>query len=279
MDAYMYWRGENIFPPHDTPPLTQALSGWAPHLVGVSWEYDGSPKGALSRWNTGVQELREAGPERARWLVFLTRLPFLGFALATAWLIRRWAGELFGAGIGLILAVFFMLEPNTLAHGVLIKSDVAATFSLLLFCYCAWKFWLDPDRKRLVLLGAATALAVVTKFTLLLTVPAACLVVAFRYGRSRRFWEASLGVAGILLLTYLTLVVAYEFVVARTSDEVFLEIMADKQYEPWEVSVLWKLRFLPLPVHFVEGVRFMVDRNRGEGFPAYMLGRKIARCW
>src|SRR4029077_669940 len=88
---------------------------------------------------------------RPRRLLFFTRLPFLVFPLLIVFLLWHWGRQLFGEPAGLFLAACGALEPTILGHGVLINSAVPAACAALWFAYTAWKYWLTPDVRRLLI--------------------------------------------------------------------------------------------------------------------------------
>jgi len=181
---------------------------------------------------------------------------------------------LFGAGAAVWLLVGVMLEPTLLAHGPLIKSDVPAAFGLLWLSYRLWKFWQQPDRRRVLWLALSLAIALLTKFTLFVMLPVVPLVVVARYV-SRREFKAAVGVtAGLLASTWLALAAAYQFKIARPDAPVFRELADDASWPPELTGFLNRIRFLPLPPRLVQGMYF-VAHARVTPPPAYMLGRRI----
>ncbi|MBK8899861.1 MAG: phospholipid carrier-dependent glycosyltransferase [Anaerolineaceae bacterium] len=73
-------------------------------------------------------------------LIFLGRLPTLWLALLLGALLYRWGRELAGKTAAFLALALFAFDPNFLAHGGLISSDVAVTFFMLLAVYGFWRW-------------------------------------------------------------------------------------------------------------------------------------------
>jgi hypothetical protein len=244
VDGYAWWqRQDNLFP-SDTPPLTRITSGWVPHLLGVAVPTD--TEAWKNRWSfdIGLNWMQRLDAPGARRLIFWTRLTFLIYPLALVWLLWRWARELFGDRVALAVAAAMALEPNLLAHGPLIKSDVAAAFGAVLTAYLAWRYWREPRWGRLLAMTAGLLAAVLAKFTLLALVPPALVLVLWRGPRL-------LGPPVVLGAIYLGILFSYQL---------------------YDIQTVGKL---PLPGQFVRGLRYIGDADRNQGFPAYLLGRRI----
>lgn len=95
--------------------------------------------GDLFLWQLNENPLR---------LIFLGRLPTLWLTMLLGALLFRWGREVGGKKTAVLALALFALDPNFLAHGGLITSDVAVTFFMLLAMY---GFWLAVGRPAGVL--------------------------------------------------------------------------------------------------------------------------------
>lgn len=59
-------------------------------------------------------------------------------AVLLAWLIFRWSRSLYGPAGGLLSLSLFTLDPNILAHGVLVTTDL---YAALMMALAVWAFW------------------------------------------------------------------------------------------------------------------------------------------
>ncbi len=222
-----------------------------------------------------VRELEVNEPAR-----FLVRLPSLAFSLLLGLVVYGWASELFGPRSGFLALALFVLDPTALAHGKQLTSDMATAFFSLL---AAWSFWrLLRGRGRaatnLVACAAATALALVSKYTAVLLLPAfALLLLAEAVGRRRdgrfdtkRLRERLRQAAAFVLLVLLLVNAAYLFQGSLTPASAY----------GWQSRGLQFLRSVPLPLPlprvFVLGldrssqIQEVFEPTRGYN---YLLGR------
>ena len=51
-----------------------------------------------------------------------------------------WARELFGDGAGCLAAVLWAFEPNLIAHGSLVTTDMGAAAFFVFTLFAVWKF-------------------------------------------------------------------------------------------------------------------------------------------
>jgi 4-amino-4-deoxy-L-arabinose transferase-like glycosyltransferase len=82
-----------------------------------------------------------------------------------------WARELFGDVAGCFAALLWAFEPNLLANGSLVTTDMGAAAFFVFAVYALWRFAKRPGWKTALLFGAALGLAQLAKFTSLLLYP------------------------------------------------------------------------------------------------------------
>jgi 4-amino-4-deoxy-L-arabinose transferase-like glycosyltransferase len=56
------------------------------------------------------------------------------------WLVFRWAGALYGPAAGLLALTLFVFDPNILAHGGLVTTDLYAAWMITLAVWAFWRF-------------------------------------------------------------------------------------------------------------------------------------------
>src|SRR5271169_611950 len=109
-------------------------------------------------------------PERELTLMRLGILPFFLLAAAVVYL---WARRHFGNAVAAVATGLFTLLPPVLAHAGLATTDMPLT-GCLAAAFFALMLWAEaPTWQHSLLLGLATALAVVSKFTALGYLPVA----------------------------------------------------------------------------------------------------------
>jgi 4-amino-4-deoxy-L-arabinose transferase-like glycosyltransferase len=121
-------------------------------------------------------------------------------ALLLAALLARWAGRWFGSGAALVVLLLFTFDPNILAHGALATTDMGTAVFITLAAYGVWRYWTIADAgqvtgwRRYALVGAAIGLALASKFSGVILLPALALIVLWRLltGVERRGWKRPL---------------------------------------------------------------------------------------
>jgi tetratricopeptide (TPR) repeat protein len=104
-------------------------------------------------------------------LLFRARMASAIFMLALAICVFLAGWEMFGPLTGLLALAFLVVDPNFLAHGALVTTDVPISCCIFAALYLAWRYAKRPTAGRLLVVGIVTGLAMVTKFTGLLLPP------------------------------------------------------------------------------------------------------------
>lgn len=108
------------------------------------------------------------------------------FSLALALFVFLAGREMWGDQVGLLALVLLAFEPNFLANGPLITTDVPLTCLFFLSVYLFYRFVLRPSLLRLALCSLSTALAVVTKHSGVLTLAILALLALAELLREQR---------------------------------------------------------------------------------------------
>jgi 4-amino-4-deoxy-L-arabinose transferase-like glycosyltransferase len=239
------------------PPLARVMSALGPFLAGAR------PLGIKDQDQEGVAVMYHDGhPER-----MLTRMRFgiLPFFVAAACVVWVWARRYFGNAAAALATGLFTLVPTVLAHAGVATTDMPLT-ACLSAAFFALLLWAEePTWPHSLLLGAVTALAVVSKFTALGFLPAAALLAFLAYlmverpgvdgvvaAAKARAWPAAIAVfAGALGIW-----AVYSFSFGKVN--------------AWNVS-------LPAPELF-DGVSFAMYHNT-KGHAAYFMGEIRNTGW
>lgn len=256
------------------PPLFNLLCALPLALlkeIGSPRDYAGWEGGFLNAYATTFIFGNPVPLDR---LFFLGRLPVMFVALCLAALVSRWAGELYGAWGRAIALLFCALDPNLIAHGRLVTTDVGAAFFYALAIYAFWRFWRRPWLPALVPVGIAMGLAQCVKFSAILLLPilgSLGLTEVLGFCRSSRsfrgprlaadrrvIWTSAAlawggAMAVIVLLAGLTIWAVYGFGVGQPSG--------------WTVAV-------PAPA-YVEGLRTILTRVSTER-PTFLMGQRLS---
>ena len=105
------------------------------------------------------------------------RLACALFTLALALLLGVAAREMFGRAAGLMTLAFFVFDPNILANGALVTTDIGSALTVFATIYAFYRYCQSPawnsrsSWMRLALTGILAGLALVTKYTGILVIP------------------------------------------------------------------------------------------------------------
>jgi 4-amino-4-deoxy-L-arabinose transferase-like glycosyltransferase len=202
------------------PPLAQWAAALLPYWMGARLD----PQ-------QGIRPLflpRPGRPDPWR-IVAAMRVGVLPFFILASLVVFWGARWYFGGTVALVSLALFTLIPSVLAHAGLATTDMALTATLsAAFFLLLW--WADtPSPVRALILGAAAALAVLSKFSVLVYLPAAAALALLSTLATRRpaltelLRTARNRIPGLLLaLTVGALIVwaAYGFTVSELSAEI-----------------------------------------------------------
>jgi hypothetical protein len=109
-------------------------------------------------------------------ILFRARMAAAVFSLVLALLVFAAARQMFSTGAGLIALGLLVFDPNFLAHGALVTTDVGAACTFFATIYAFYRWRVAPSWGRLILVGLVAGLALATKFTGILVVPVVALL-------------------------------------------------------------------------------------------------------
>jgi len=121
-------------------------------------------------------------------ILFRTRMAAAVFTLLLALLVFLATNEMFGTGAAFIALTLLVFEPNLLAHGAVVTTDVGLSCFMFATIYAFYRYVKAPSVARLVIVGVVAGLALASKHTGLLVFPmlillALCEVVRNREGK------------------------------------------------------------------------------------------------
>src|SRR6185503_17161621 len=100
-----------------------------------------------------------------------TRMTAATLTLLTALVVFFGTREMFGTGAAFIALTLLVFDPNLLAHGALITTDVGLACFMFLSVYLFYRFLKSPSALRLIAAGASVGLVLAVKHTGLLILP------------------------------------------------------------------------------------------------------------
>src|SRR5712671_3294503 len=185
--GYYHLAAGNVELVHEHPPFSKIISAipllfLQPAEIRAE-QIKGAPGSGDERW-AYEESFWENNPDKFISLSYWPRVFMIALTVALGLLIFRFARDLFGPLAAMLAVMLFALEPTVLAHGRVVQTDVPAAFGFLLFFFMLRGYVIDRSLKRAAWLGFAAALAVLTKFSMLLVGPV--IVIYFAIG----IWRA-----------------------------------------------------------------------------------------
>jgi 4-amino-4-deoxy-L-arabinose transferase-like glycosyltransferase len=166
--GYSYWtRGDFGINP-ENPPLVKLLA--AAPLLRMPLRYSPPPQMffKVSCLVGGSQFLYSNNADA---MLFRARMAASLLTILAALLVCAVAYEMFAPAVGLLALLLFVFEPNLLAHGSLVTTDMALTLFLLATVYSFYRYVKNPSVVRLLLIGICAGLALASKHAGILVWP------------------------------------------------------------------------------------------------------------
>lgn len=216
-EAHHLYDGYNIWTKHDyrlnaeVPPLVKlmaALPLLPMHVVAPS---DPGKSQAQDAFLDGRAFVFGNGGDR---LLFPARMTCTMLTLLAAWLIYIAGKRMFGALAGIIALGLFVFDPNVLANGTLVETDLASALFIFATMYGFYRYTSQPNRWRLLAVGLLAGCAMTAKFTGILVAPMLLLLAAaegIQHRSLRTFGQRLLACLGILLCAWLVIWTLYGF--------------------------------------------------------------------
>ncbi len=110
-------------------------------------------------------------------VLFPARMAAMSYALALGLLIYLFAEEMFGFVAGIFALAMFVFDPNFLAHGAMVTTDVGAACCFLASVYSFYRYCRRPGWLRLGVAGVALGLTLSAKYTGIFLLPILALIV------------------------------------------------------------------------------------------------------
>ena len=211
-----------------------------------------------------------------------TRTTAAILTLLTALVVFFATREMFGTGAAFVALALLAFDPNLLAHGALITTDVGLACFMSLSVYLFYRFVKAPSVLRLIVTGVAVGLVLAVKQTGLLVLPILFLLSVCEIVFKRTLGRHALKLLGslviITLIGFLVLWSFYGFRYAARPDGLQLNpplaeyVQGLKPYEAWPISTA--AGFHLLPESYLYG---LVDvKLTANYYTSYVLGKVYA---
>lgn len=272
------------------PPLVRTVAAAPVALTAPAIDWDFGAIGRDPRYEyDGAKQVIRACHQDTLWYIRLARLACIPFSLLGAVICGRWSTELFGRPAGLIALLLWCFSPFVLAHASLITADAHSAALGITAVYLFWRWLKRPSFRRAGIAGFLLGLAILSKTTLLLFLPA-CLCL-WCVDLDQRDWTSMCStwkrdVAMLLLITVVCLLVVNAGYLFRGTckpllehapfrSEMFRDLAAQTDEhqgeKPKGASLLARIP-IPLPRDFILGI----DIQKGDfedGKACYLRGQ------
>jgi hypothetical protein len=252
----------------DTPPLVKVWSALPLIFMDlkIPWSAEGWQE--QTHWKFGNDFFAANVPPSYYRMIFFSRLQMVWIACVFGWFIFKWSRRLFGETPALFALALFTTEPNILAHAILVKTDIAAALTFLLFYYFLTIYIERPSRRAAVNIGLALGLALITKLSSTALIPVCVAAVVMRgMVADRRTTKSLKDLLMIGIISWIILQAGYGFESLRGANP------------PTTAAVThWGILTHFLPRSFLAGndVVFSVLK---QGWPAFLHGQFSQHGW
>ncbi len=211
--GYNYWKSGNFGDNPEHPPLVKLLAT-AP-LLGLSLQVPPHP-GVFSKEEDFLTATKFVYSNDAETILFRTRMATALLTLLLGLFIFLVAKEMFGDIAALIALALLAFEPNILAHGAVVTTDIGMACFLLATVYAFYRYVKSPSPWRLLLTGVGAGLALATKHSAILVFPILMLLTIYEILRVPAPGETRLGrgahlVRAIVLAGVIAVAVLWSF--------------------------------------------------------------------
>lgn len=293
--GYMSWKTHDFGLNPEHPPMVKMVATLpllglplkVPELEGRFFKTESYMDGRELLFRNGPANGGAYGSET---LVFRARMFAMVFVVAGALLVFFAGQEMFVVAAGLVGLLLFCFEPNLVAHGAFVTTDMAISVTMLATVYAFYRFCRVPGFGRLAVTGLAAGLALAAKHSAVLLLPMLVVLAAeevFRRWRLRREagFPAGLGpgrmagaLAIIMVIAVAVLWAFYGFRYAARPAGLRLDPSLKDYVGPLAGvegrGILLAARLRLLPESWLYGLADV--RAMANGMPSYFFGKVYA---
>lgn len=282
--GYSYWKTGDMTYDSEHPPLGKYLDTLPLLLFHLDLPLEHHHSGDERQFGWDFLYRNRLPPDT---ILFAARVVTIALTALLGLLLAVWTRREFGGGTALLALLLYAFEPNIIAHGRYVTTDLIAALSIFLACIVWGKYLLSGRWTWLALSGVTFGLALVSKFSGVILVPAFLALYLIRWWQQperhsiRHFALALLVVA---VLGYAVVIVSYApearlfFPVAKHSGYRLLRDVVPKTNLVGDL-LAWVGRVIRLPANsFFVGLGAVADHNQF-GHNAYLLGMHSMKGW
>lgn len=283
--GYSYWKTGDFRINREHPPLGKLINALPLLVLNPSLPLD-HPSWAQEDNVVFGEQFLYFNRVPADTMLFAGRLMSVLTTLIAALCFALWMRRRFGDTAALIGLTFLCFDPNLIAHGRYITSDLfVAVF--FFFASVSWVAYLEaPSGKKLLWAGALTGCALTSKVSALFLLPVFFLLYLFRPGKFS-LWHMVRSMAGLVGAAAMVIAVVYAPEVGRlvpathryreAHPEVRMIHESIERKSPLSEVLVFAGRKLGVQNHSFLVACNMVAVHNSTGHPAYVLGKVLER--
>ena len=212
--GYSYWTRADFGMNPEHPPLVKLLA--TVPLLSMSLQVPPHP-GYFSKEEDFLTATDFVYKNDAEKILSRTRTAVASLTLLLAVMLLTVARKMFGIGAALVALCLLVFEPNILAHGMVVTTDLGLALFLFASVYAYYRFAERPSWLRFIFTGLSAGLALATKHSGILIFPILLVLAVYEVMcapskfHSKRFLRQLAAIAGIGLVAVAVLWASYGF--------------------------------------------------------------------
>ena len=257
-------------------PLARVSVALGPYLAGVRWM-------GFKAWRETFPILSATGNYWHN--LTLGRMGVLPYFIIATLVVFFWTRRLFGVPAAVLAVAVFTQLPTILAHSSVATTDVALTAMLCCSLYL-FTLWLrEPSPRTSAQFGIVTGLALATKLSTVVFLPACALPVVTMYAASgHRNWRRLLqSLVIVALCAFFVLWAVYRFShvpltqATGLPERIAVKVFGKSSSATSAIHTVASHVPVPMP-EFFDGIRNLRDQNHA-GTRGYLFGQIRMTGW
>lgn len=159
-------------------------------------------------WEVGKAMAFHSGYDY-RFITIISRLPIILLSVILAFIVFKWASEMYGIKSGIIALVLYTFNTAIIAFGGLALTDFVVTFFIFATLYSFWLYARTGTKKSIATTGICLGLALMSKATAIILFPAIFIMMLFY--KKKNFVESIGKFIVILLIAAAVMFAGYGF--------------------------------------------------------------------
>ncbi len=235
-----------------------------------------------NQWQAGAS-LVYGSQSSYRAILFAGRLPAIIITLLLVFFTYYLTRQVFNSrGVGVLAAGLLAIDPTLNGHGHLVTNDVFIALAAVLLLLACLKYWRNPTKRTLLFLGLALLLALSAKFSGVILLPVALLVIVLR---RRNWWAVTKSFGAVFAVLIIGIWAQYGFQVQSVNQAIANEYGDDNRLTDFFARqkdarpILGRLYTVPIPAFtYVQGLGTLLFHNN-DGHTAYLYGNLSSKGW